>query len=124
MGAAALSKLTQEKRAEFLARLADGESVTAGARFIGLTRQALYQTRGHDAEFAAAWDDAIEQGTDILEDEAIKRARNSSDTLLIFMLKARRPDKFKDRSTVEHSGEILTKEARDAAHSAALNADR
>lgn len=116
--------MTPEKRAEFLSRLADGESVTAGARLVGVSRQALYFLRDHDADFSADWQDAIEQGTDILEDEAVKRAKSGSDTLLIFMLKARRPDKFKDRSSVEHSGEIISKEAKDASISAALNADR
>jgi hypothetical protein len=36
-------------------------------------------------------------GTDALEDEALRRAKDKSDTLLIFLLKARRPEKYKDR---------------------------
>jgi hypothetical protein len=32
--------------------------------------------------------------------------REYSDTLLIFMLKARRPEKFKERFAAEHSGKI------------------
>ena len=34
----------------------------------------------------------------------VRRAIDGSDTLLIFMLKARRPEKFKDRQSHEHSG--------------------
>jgi hypothetical protein len=96
-----LSKLTLKKKEEFFNVLADGGSVTAAASAIGVTRQAVYQLRKTDAQFAVDWDDAIEAGTDILEDEAVKRAKNHSDTLLIFLLKARRPDKYKERSETE-----------------------
>lgn len=81
--------------------LAAGGSVTAAAGKIGMTRQALYQAKSADPEFAREWDDAIEAGTDVLEDEAVRRAKDGSDTLLIFTLKARRPDKFKDRAQVD-----------------------
>src|SRR5690242_20573713 len=97
-------KLTPDARERFCSVLADGGSVTAGAGAIGVSRAALYLARANDPEFAAAWDEAVERGTDVLEDEAVKRARNSSDTLMIFLLKARRPDKFKDRTAHEHSG--------------------
>lgn len=115
-------KLTPQKKVEFLELLADGCTVTKAARQIGMTRQGLYKARGEDEAFAAAWADAEEQGTDTLEDEAIRRARDGfdkpvfqggqqvgvvrehSDTLLIFMLKARRPEKFKDRVANEVSG--------------------
>lgn len=101
-----MSKLTPEKRAAFLVLLTEGTSVSAAARGIGMTRQAMYLARDRDDEFKQAWDDAVEEGTDCLEDEAVKRAKTSSDTLLIFMLKARRPDKFKDRVANEHTGEV------------------
>lgn len=111
-----MSKLTPKKRESFLAALMDGESVTSAAKSIGLSRQALYRTRLGDEKFAADWDDAVECGTDCLEDEAVKRARDGSDTLLIFMLKARRPEKFKDRVANEHTGRdggpIETREAK------------
>jgi hypothetical protein len=51
----------------------------------------MYKHRGNSEAFAGAWDDAVETGTDELEDEAFRRAKEDSDTLLIFMLKARRP---------------------------------
>ncbi len=34
----------------------------------------VYERRKADAEFAAAWDDSLVQGTDLLEDEALRRA--------------------------------------------------
>lgn len=55
-------------------------------------------------EFADAADDAIEAGTDLLEDVAKLRATavDGSDTLLMFLLKSRRPDKYRERQSIEH----------------------
>jgi hypothetical protein len=69
-------------------------------------RSTLYLRRRPDESFADAMADALETGTDLLENEALRRAkegvarfyegevcgyvRKYSDTLLIFLLKARR----------------------------------
>ena len=34
----------------------------------------MYELRGRDEQFKADWDDAVEQGTDALEDAAVQRA--------------------------------------------------
>ena len=93
-----------KKRATFLKALASGDSVTNACNAAGIGRRTAYDWRGDDEDFAAEWSDAVETGTDVLEDVAIRRAIDGSDTLLIFMLKARRPEKFKDRQSHEHSG--------------------
>ena len=98
------TKRTPKKRAAFLEALGSGESVTKACNAAGIGRRTVYDWRGDDEKFAAEWEDAVETGTDVLEDEAVKRAKDGSDTLLIFMLKARRPDKFKDRWQHEHTG--------------------
>ncbi len=112
---AARIKRTDERKSRFLAMLAEGGSVAAAAKQAKIGRRTAYEWRAADPEFATAWDEAIEVGTDALEDEAVRRARDGvdepvyyqgekcgvvrrySDTLLIFMLKARRRDKFADR---------------------------
>ena len=102
-----MSKLTLEKRGRFLQVLADGGSITLAAKAVGLTRFGMYQARDRDPDFKAAWDDALEGGTDGLEDEAISRAiKGKSDVLLIFMLKARRPKKYREniRPVSENDG--------------------
>jgi hypothetical protein len=48
--------------------------------------------------------DALDTGTDLLEDEVLRRALEYSDTLLIFLLKARRPAKYRERTIAEHGG--------------------
>lgn len=114
------TKRTPEKRAAFLEALGKTASVTRACKVVRLGRTAIYDWRNADEDFAKAWDTAVERGTDALEDEAVRRAhegtlkpvyqggkkvgtiREYSDTLLIFTLKARRPEKYKDRAVVEH----------------------
>ena len=95
---------TPKKRAAFLKTLAAGDSVSKACDAAGIGRRTAYDWRDADEELAAEWDDAVETGTDVLEDEAVQRAKNGSDTLLIFMLKARRPEKYKDHYRHEHTG--------------------
>ncbi len=102
-----MSKLTHKKRDEFLAVLSEGESVQSAANAIAVSRQAVYKLRETDDGFAALWDGAINSGTDILEDEAVRRAKKSSDVLLMFLLKGRRPEKYKDRTDITSGGKEL-----------------
>ena len=95
---------TAKKADKLLAKLRQGDSVSAACRAQRIGRTTYYRWRREDAEFAATADDAIEEGTDMLEDVAKRRAKAVSDTLLIFLLKARRPDKYRERSTLEHTG--------------------
>ncbi len=78
-----MTKVTPEKKAKFLSVLAEGGSITQAARAIGIARKNAYAWRNKDEQFKADWDDAVEQGTDCLEDEEVKRAKDHSDTLLI-----------------------------------------
>ena len=59
------------------------------------TVEALYKK---DDEFAAAYDEAEEEATDLLVAEAWNRARNGSDRLLEFLLKGHRPDRYADKA--------------------------
>ena len=106
----------------FLRVLSETANVVESCKAAGVKRRSVYRWRDEDPEFRKAWDDANERGTDALEDEAIRRAskgtrkpvfykgticghvREYSDTLMIVMLKARRPAKFKERSAVEMTG--------------------
>ena len=98
---------TPKKREQFLNALSEGLSVAAACQNTGIGRQSAYDWRNNDEDFALAWDDALEEGSDVLEDVALERAKDSSDRLLMFLLKARRPKKYSDRLLAEHSGEDL-----------------
>jgi hypothetical protein len=93
-----MTDVTLEKkwRARFLDKLAESGSVTRAAKYARISRMTAYRERADDPEFAAAWDVAKERGVDALEDEAIDRAFDGSDILLMFRLKAERP-KYRDK---------------------------
>lgn len=55
-----------------------------------MPRRSLYRWRHADPDFAREWDDAWEQGADLLEQVAYERAVNGSDQLLIFLLKGQK----------------------------------
>jgi hypothetical protein len=59
------------------------------------------------------WDDAVEEGTDALEDTAYQRAKESSDTLLIFTLKGRRPQKWADKHQHQIDARLVTADVSD-----------
>lgn len=102
--AARTDRAVKKQRQELLDALRSGASVTAACRVVGVPRRTAYQWREDDENFAAEWADALEEGTDALEDEARRRAMESSDTLMIFLLKGRRPEVYKDRVANEHTG--------------------
>lgn len=121
-----MTQLTPKKdwKEIFLTKLRKSPNVSAAARAAGYSRQWAYQMRENDSDFAAEWDDAIAESMDTAEGEIYRRAvrgvvkrvfykgmeidrvREYSDTLLIFMAKAHRPEKYRDVLHAEHSGGI------------------
>jgi transposase-like protein len=95
---------TPKRRGAFLTAISAGQSVSAACRAAGIARSAVYTWRKDDAEFADAWDEAIEAGTDLLEDIARRRAVAQSDLLLIFLLRARRPHLYSPPRAVQIGG--------------------
>jgi hypothetical protein len=120
-------KLTRERRQRFLKALAETGIVSVAVEIAGTSRTRVYELRKRDASFASAWEEAEEHAADALEVEAWRRAvegvpeplvssgkvvrdddgqplaiRRYSDNLLLALLKARRPERFKDRAVVEH----------------------
>lgn len=109
-GRKACTKRTPEKDIKannqrvFVEQLVKGQTITAAAKASGICRRTAYSWRESDKTFAEAWDDALEIGTEKLETEATRRALEGSDTLLIFLLKARRPKVYRERVSTEVSG--------------------
>ena len=77
--------------------------VAEACKAAGIGRRTAYDERQRDEQFALAWADVLEEATEELEQVAVRRAREGSDTLLIFLLKARRPDVYRDNVKVAHS---------------------
>lgn len=106
----------------FLKWLQKKGNVTAACDKAKIARSWAYEVRDVDPEFAAEWDTALVEATERLEMEARRRAedgvlepvyyqgervggiRKYSDTLMIFLLKAHAPEKYRDNSRIEHTG--------------------
>lgn len=89
---------TSEKawRLVFLDALRMHGIVTKAAAAAGVHRDTAYFERQRDPEFAQQWQEALDRGIDMLEDVAFERAYQGSDTLLIFLLKSRRPERYRE----------------------------
>jgi hypothetical protein len=140
-------RLTRERQERFLKALADTGIVSAAVEIAGTSRTRVYELRKRDPAFAASWEEAEERAADALEAEAWRRAvdgvqeplvsggrivrdddgqpiaiRRYSDALMIALLKARRPGRFKDRAVVEHDITDNLADRLDAARRRALAA--
>jgi len=109
-------KATDENKEIVLAMLANGATYGAAAAAIGAHRRTIMKWPDNDEEFAERWRDAVEEGIDRLEQEAIRRARDGvkrpvfymgqvvgyvqeySDSLLKFLLEAKRPAVYRARN--------------------------
>ncbi|MCG3177495.1 MAG: hypothetical protein MOGMAGMI_02469 [Candidatus Omnitrophica bacterium] len=106
----------------FLNALAECPNVTRAAAEADVPKQTAYRARSTSAKFAEQWDEALRQGVDALEGEALRRAQfgtekpvfqggvlvghvtEYSDTLMMFLLKAHNPEKFGDKQRHEVTG--------------------
>lgn len=139
---------TPEKDDAFFNDLEKHGIVIDAAKIAGYKRRSLYEWRKADTEFAQRWDDAIECAIQVLEREADVRGRDGveealyhagkpvmvkdadgkevhatvrkkSDVLLIFRLKALRPEVYRER--IDAKGEInVTFGLADRLHAARL----
>lgn len=113
------TKLTLSRaRAAFLHTLATTGQITKAAKAAKVERQTAYNWRKTDPDFARAWDEAIELAADMLEDVAIDRAirpTGYSDGLLTLLLKAHKPEKYRERSEVQVTAALNISERLDKA---------
>lgn len=110
------------KKRAFLAAYAELGNVSGAAEIAGINRMSHYHWLEGDERYAEVFAQAHEIACDHLESEARRRAiegthepvfyqgkqvgsvKRYSDTLLIFLLKGARPDKFRDNATIRHTG--------------------
>ena len=124
-----MRKLTQKQREVFLQALAHEPNVSAAAAAAQASREAFYSLRANDAAFAALWDDALAEGADRLEsvvwgravdgweepvygrvgkdqDGLIGTVRKYDSSLAALLLKAHKPEKYRERQELTHSGKV------------------
>ena len=108
------AKRRPSKKTAFLSALTETVNVTLACRGAGIPRRSAYDWRENDEDFARRWDEALDEGIDLLEAELQRRAfegterpvfykgqqcgtwRTYSDALAMFLLKAHRPKKYRD----------------------------
>jgi hypothetical protein len=78
-------------RQRFLRTLRKCPNVKAACSAANVSRQTAYRNRHDDAEFAAAWQDALDASVDELEARAFQLALGGDSRLVEFMLKSHRP---------------------------------
>ena len=118
----AFSASMLRKHRGFLLSLAEGNTIGVACKEGGVAVATVYRHREQDDSFAALWEEALEAGVQVLEQEARRRAvdgveepvfwqgqvvghvRKMSDTLLIFLLKAKRPAVYRENTRVELTG--------------------
>lgn len=104
-----MASISLQQRADFIASLSLGNTVTQAAKDAGISRRAAYYLKDEDPEFAGSWDNAVEAGADRFEQEVMERALDRKDQkshiLLIFHMKKLRPEykeNYKKEVTIKH----------------------
>lgn len=112
---------TEEEWDNFFRRVVDsGGNVTRACELGKFSRWCVYEHEKKDPAFALRLAVARQAGLDVMEEEAMRRAvegveepvgfhmgvsttvrRNYSDSLIQFLLRGGKPDKYRDRSLVE-----------------------
>lgn len=90
----------------FLIALAGGASVKSAADRAGISRGEVYFERENNPAFREAWEDAIRMSTEGLEGAAHERALEKSDLLMMFLLKARRPEIYNEKYQAQKNATI------------------
>ncbi len=107
------SKFPLKKR-RFLERFAETGSISTASSHAGVSRRTHLKWKAKDKSFSIAWEEALGIAVDLMEYEARRRAlhgtlepvyyagkpvgaiRRYSDSLLMFLLKAMKPEKYRD----------------------------
>jgi hypothetical protein len=133
------ARQSQHLKKRFLVEFGEVGVITRAADAVGIDRNTVYYWQEHDDGFAQAFRQAEIRSTEVLETEARRRAvegvekqrrvydnrgnlvdeyveTSYSDTLLIFLLKARAPEKYRDRHDITSGGQPLTTAHADLDH--------
>ena len=99
----------KKKRADiwkplFLQTLRNSACVWASCQLAKIERSTAYRARDKDEKFRQAWNEALEDACDQLEYALRRRALATDTTAAIFLLKAHRPEKYREVVRQELTG--------------------
>lgn len=89
-----------DKREAFLAAFARTASITQAAKASHTDRISHYDWLKKSPEYAEKFRKLVDIAADALEDEAVRRAMDGSDALLLNLLRAWKPDKYRHKTEI------------------------
>ena len=89
-------KIATTQYEKFLELLAQCGNVTIAAEGAGVSRKSIYNKINSDAVYSDRVEEAKQESIERLEHVARQRAEQSSDVLIMFLLKSLRPEKYRD----------------------------
>jgi hypothetical protein len=116
-----MTVFSEKLKLVFLDTLRRTCNVTLACQACDISSSTAYHHRKEDIIFQERWDEALQEGIDLLEAKAHERAfegttepvfwqgnevgyvKKYSDALTMFLLKAHRPDKYRERSQVDQN---------------------
>jgi hypothetical protein len=90
----------------FLDAFRESGIISQALMISGVSRGQLRSGLDKDPEFLEAFHDAKADAIDSLETEAVRRAKDGSDQLLMFLLKSHRPEVYRENHKIEISGHL------------------
>lgn len=116
-----MSTFTPEKQAAFIEALRQTCNISRSCELVGISQGTARSLKSTLPSFAEKWEEAIEYAADTLEQSARERALGVqeaiyhqgvvvglktvySDAMTALLLRAHRPQKFRDNASVEMSG--------------------
>lgn len=90
----------------FLDAFRESGIISQAIMVAGVSRGQLRSALDKDPEFLEAFHDAKADAIDSLETEAVRRAKDGSDQLLMFLLKSHRPEVYRENHKIEVSGHL------------------
>jgi hypothetical protein len=117
------TKFTQEKKEQLCKAIRDTGNISKACDICCVSRRGAYDAKEADTEFSKEWEEAVEESIELMEAEARRRAfegvlepvfyqgeecgtiRKYSDTLLMFILKAKKPKEYRDNQRVVLAGD-------------------
>jgi hypothetical protein len=97
-------KTRRDWRPAFLKAFAKCGTVTGACEHAKIAPTTAYRARQRDEKLALAWAD-IEAGVTLqLESRAVELALDGSERLIEFLLRARRPEAYRESYVLEHTG--------------------
>src|SRR5574343_383526 len=97
--------ISDEKWELFFNVLSAWPNVSKACEYAGISRQTVFNYCKADEEFKKRFDEAREQGVNVVEDFAFDRTA-ISDTMAIFMLKCNKPERYGDKKEINLGGNI------------------